>query len=89
MAGGYGIAFFQALKSQILEPPMFAKIALQNFRDSSCKFRPLKNIFGMLENRHSIRHQSTPHYQKNPRVRKIFVRNSGVGNGCANVMGAW
>ena len=27
--------------------------------------------------------------QKNPRVRKIFVRNSGVGNGCANCMGAW
>ena len=27
--------------------------------------------------------------QKNPRVRKIFVRNSGAGNGCANFMGAW
>ena len=26
---------------------------------------------------------------KNPRVRKIFVRNSGAGNGCANFMGAW
>ena len=26
--------------------------------------------------------------QKNPRVRKIFVRNSGAGNGCANFMGA-
>ena len=25
--------------------------------------------------------------QKNPRVRKILVRNSGAGNGCANFMG--
>ena len=32
-----------------------------------------------------------PHFlfQKNPRVRKIFVRNSGAGNGCANFMDAW
>ena len=28
-------------------------------------------------------------YQKNPRVRKMFVRNSGAGNGRANFMGAW
>ena len=28
-------------------------------------------------------------YQKNPRVHKIFVRNSGAGNGCANFMGTW
>ena len=28
-------------------------------------------------------------YQKNPRVRKIFVRTSGAGNGCANFMDAW
>ena len=27
--------------------------------------------------------------QKNPRVRKIRVRNSGVGNGCANFMDTW
>ena len=27
-------------------------------------------------------------YQKNPRVHKIFVRDSGAGNGCANSMGA-
>ena len=27
--------------------------------------------------------------QKNPRVHKIFVRNSGAGNGCANFMDAW
>ena len=27
--------------------------------------------------------------QKNPRVRKIRVRNSGAGNGCANFMGTW
>ena len=26
--------------------------------------------------------------QKNPRVHKIFVRNFGAGNGCANFMGA-
>ena len=25
-------------------------------------------------------------FQKNPRVRKIRVRNSGTGNGCANFM---
>ena len=29
-------------------------------------------------------------HQKNPRVRKIRVRNSGAGNGCANYfMDAW
>ena len=27
--------------------------------------------------------------QKNPRVRQIFVRNSGAGNGCVNFMHAW
>ena len=27
--------------------------------------------------------------QEYPRVRKISVRNSGAGNGCANFMGAW
>ena len=27
--------------------------------------------------------------QKNPRVRKIFVRNSGAENGCTNFMGTW
>ena len=29
------------------------------------------------------------HFQKSPRVRKIRVRNSGAGNGCANFMDAW
>ena len=28
-------------------------------------------------------------FQKNPRVRKIRVRNSGAGKGCANFMDAW
>ena len=28
-------------------------------------------------------------HQKNPRVRKSFVRNSGAGNGCVNFMDAW
>ena len=28
-------------------------------------------------------------YQKNPRVRKIRVRNSGAGNGCTHFMDAW
>ena len=28
-------------------------------------------------------------FQKNPRVCKIFVRNSGAGNGCVNFMDAW
>ena len=27
--------------------------------------------------------------QKKPRVRKIRVRNSGTGNGCANFMDTW
>ena len=27
--------------------------------------------------------------QKNPRVHKMFVRNSVAGNGCANFMDAW
>ena len=31
----------------------------------------------------------TPCFQKNPRVRKIRVRNSGAGNGCANFLDAW
>ena len=31
-----------------------------------------------------LRHQN----QKNPRVRKISVRNSGAGNGCVNFMDA-
>ena len=30
-----------------------------------------------------------PKYQKNPRVRKIRVRNSGAGNGRANFMDTW
>ena len=30
-----------------------------------------------------------PKNQKNPRVRKIRVRNSGAGNGCANFMDTW
>ena len=29
-----------------------------------------------------------PLISENPRVRKIRVRNSGAGNGCANFMGA-
>ena len=29
------------------------------------------------------------HFQKNPRVHNILVRNSGAGNGCANFMDAW
>ena len=29
------------------------------------------------------------YFQKNPRVRKIRVRNSGAGNGCANFMDTW
>ena len=32
--------------------------------------------------------QKQPH-QKNPRVRKILVCNSGAGNGCANFVDAW
>ena len=28
-------------------------------------------------------------FLKNPRVRKIRVRNSGAGNGCANFMDTW
>ena len=28
-------------------------------------------------------------FRKNPRVRKIVVRNSGAGNGCVKFMGAW
>ena len=27
--------------------------------------------------------------QKNPRVRKVRVRNSGAGNGCAHFMDTW
>ena len=30
----------------------------------------------------------TNYAQKNPRVRKIFVRNSGAGSGCVNFMDA-
>ena len=38
---------------------------------------------------HRGAHDETPKTQKNPRVRKIRVRNSGAGNGCANFMDAW
>ena len=31
----------------------------------------------------------TDYFQKNPRVRKIRVRNSGAGNDCANFMDTW
>ena len=31
----------------------------------------------------------TDFFQKNPRVRKIRVRNSGAGNGCANFIDTW
>ena len=34
-------------------------------------------------------HCSKHSNQKKPRVRKIRVRNSGAGNGCANFMDAW
>ena len=34
-------------------------------------------------------HTNPDFYQKNPRVRKILVRNSGAGNGCANFMDTW
>ena len=30
-----------------------------------------------------------PNSEKNPRVRKTCVRNSGDGNGCVNFMDAW
>ena len=36
-----------------------------------------------------VRPASGPFFQKNPRVRKIRVRNSGARNGCANLMDAW
>ena len=32
---------------------------------------------------------ATCHNQKNPRVRKIRVRNSGAGNGSPNFMDTW
>ena len=35
------------------------------------------------------RRNSSCNSQKNPRVRKILVRNSGARNGCANFMDAW
>ena len=37
--------------------------------------------------RGAAKNKNTP--QKNPRVRKIRVRNSGAGNGCANFMDTW
>ena len=37
----------------------------------------------------SLNASVTVNNQKNPRVRNIFLRNSGAGNGCANFMGAW
>ena len=38
---------------------------------------------------HPGSHQKNLLIQKNPRVRKIFVSNSGAGNGCADFMDAW
>ena len=37
----------------------------------------------------SARPLGLQYYQKNPRVRKILVRNSGARNGCANFMNTW
>ena len=49
------------------------------------------SVFGQLS---SLPPRQTPlenatFIQKNPRVRKICVRNSAAGNGCANFMDTW
>ena len=55
-----------------------AKIALSaEFRGSSCKFRPLKNIFRTLENGHSIRHQSIPPLSAGRLFSKCFAKFLG------------
>ena len=42
-----------------------------------------------IDRRRGPERSGPTNYQKNPRVHKIFVRNSGAGNGCANFMGTW
>ena len=37
----------------------------------------------------TVTSKSPAFVQKNPRVRKIRVRNSGAGDGCVNFMDAW
>ena len=50
--------------------------------------RVLRGLRGALRGSAGFSECGDP-IQKNPRVRKIFVRNSGAGNGRANCMGAW
>ena len=52
---------------------------------------PQSALESPLRNRDALRSapESALKSQKNPRVRKIRVRNSGAGNGSANFMDAW
>ena len=61
-------------KTRFVPPRMVRKMTLWS---SSLSFFPL--FWSCLKEQQT---------QKNPRVRKILVRNSGAGNGCANFMGA-
>ena len=71
-----------------------AKKTSQTESQSLGIFRRKEEPPGLLER---VRHlwaptksqRSLPLFQKNPRVRKIRVRNSGAGNGCANFMDTW
>ena len=52
----------------------------------ACVFSSSPQKMGRTKNHHPAGHSDN---QKNPRVRKNFVRDSGAGNGCANFMDAW
>ena len=78
-------------KRDLREPP---PEKLQNFSvtmppDSCCDKKVLRLFLKSQVQNCEKKRVVDIFYQKNPRVRKICVRNSGAGNGCANFMGAW
>ena len=63
-----------------------------------CTWKPLENLWGIPSCKHNegkpfahliFTKCGLPFVQRKPRVRKMFVRNSGAGNGCVNFMDAW
>ena len=66
--------------------PLSSRFALHGLRAVALSYPCLKR--GHYERGVSRKGSLESLNQKNPRVRKILVRNSGAGNGCANFMDA-
>ena len=67
----------------------FGPLSSHPFSLISPPFFPLQALFTLPPLLPSTPPPRSPLFQKNPRVRKIRVRNSGAGNGCANFMDTW